>query len=40
MAGNLRTVPPSEFSLDGSSSADVDGEAETDASADVDGGEH
>ena len=38
MAGNLRTVPPSEFSLDGSGSADVDGE--TDASVDIDGGEH
>ena len=36
MAGNLRTVPPSEFSLEGpSGGADVD----TDASADVEGGE-
>ena len=38
MAGNLRTVPPSEFDLEASSSADLDGE--TDVSATVDGGEH
>ncbi|MEF8843636.1 MAG: cytochrome c oxidase subunit II [Haloarculaceae archaeon] len=41
MAGNLRTVPPSEFNLDGSSSADVDADADAaDGSTDVEGGEH
>jgi cytochrome c oxidase subunit 2 len=40
MAGNLRTVPPSEFSLDGSGSADVDGETDVGADVDGNGGEH